>query len=140
MACATPVAHEHATRANMASADAAYVHARFCHDVVPERPLLAVLGVFSYEARRVLRDGSRKTWLPLMPQNVHARFVMRGESPVNATTLEREIDQHGDIVLVRGASRTNSKVAPLLSLIGWFVCAYQIYKGVPFFGSRPRWS
>ena len=126
----------------MSYADAAYVRrgARFCHDVVPERQLLAVLGVFSYEARRVLRDGSRKTWLPLMPQNVHARFVMRGESPVNATTLEREIDQHGDIVLVRGASRTNSKVAPLLSLIGWFGCAYQIYKGVPFFGSRPRWS
>lgn len=134
------MAHEHATRANMAPADAANVHARFCHDVVPERPLLAVLGVFSYEARRVLRDGSRNTWLPLMPPLVHTRFVMRGESPVNATTLEREIDQHGDIVLVRGASRTDSKVAPLLSLIGWFVCAYQIYKGVPFFGSRPIWS
>lgn len=111
---------------------------RFCHDAVPAAAPLAVLGVFSYESRRRLREGARRTWLPRVPSLVHARFVMRGESPANATTLEREIHTHGDIVLVRGPSRMHGNVAPLLSLIRWFECASQLYRNAPFFGSTPK--
>ena len=83
-------------------------------------PVLAVLGVFSTQSRRSLRDGIRDTWLQSAESSsIVTRFVMRAESLSGAALDEALL--HRDTLYVRGDP--NAVWGPLQSLTRWLECA-----------------
>ena len=92
----------------------------WCQDHAPRRnqpgaSWVAAIGILSHGPRREFRMAIRQTWLPDLPTDVAAHFVLRSTSldaSAISHSLATEARQHDDIVWVDGPAdlqRTESR-------------------------------
>lgn len=96
---------------------------------------LAVLGVFSSEARTAFRHHIRSSWMnhtAAPEQGVLARFVLRGFGAAQAA--QDEARQHGDIMFVSALARLGRMSGPLATLLGWYACAATVWPRAQLIG------
>ena len=111
-----------------------WCHARLRDSTPWKSPTIAVLGVLSFEGRVELRDAIRTTWISILPNDMQAFFVLRGLDLQHPQMLDREVQQNGDVVLVRAASNMTRSVGPMHSLFLWFRCAVHARPDALFIG------
>ena len=110
--------------------------ARYCA-AAEQHDRLAILGVFTAEDH-VTRRAVARTWLSpdagfsRARDGILARFVARGLG--GTPVLDREAQEFGDVILLRGPTTMLRTNGPLLTLILWFECAVQAWPRATLIG------